>query len=216
MSERNLFFATVFSRELDRWKNETGNNQEAFGELTGIHPNSISRYKKGAAFPTAPVLDIICKTLGVNESIFFPSTPVEKLLYDEEFRTDYFTKLVEEDLEIVKSAGIHPGFWSFFSSINLIRDIFPFEIPPSDEYKGSIVFGNTNSAGKKTGFTENDLLYVKHLQNEVETIIMVMAIRESMLREHKRKEEQHEQERRTDSVHSEHDPRTDPQASESP
>ena len=92
----------------------------------------------------------------------------------------------------MEAAGINLGFWSFFLSINLIRDVFPFEISPANEYSGSIVFGNTNHAGKKTGFTAKDLLYVKHLQDEVETIVMVMAIRESMAREAKRKDNENE------------------------
>lgn len=108
-------------------------------------------------------------------------------MFDEEFRTEFLSKSIDEDLEIVKAAGIDLGFWSFFLSINLIRDVFPFEIPPAESYSGNIVFGGTNKAGKKTGFTAEDLLYVKHLQDEVETIVMVMAIRESMAREAKKK-----------------------------
>lgn len=192
MNGRNQYFASVFSTELDRWKQATGKTQAEFATITGIHPNSISRYKKGDAFPTPPVIDVICKTLDVEESIFYPSTDLDKLLYDEDFRNDFSAKLTEKELEIVEAAGINLGFWSFFLSINLIRDVFPFEISPANEYSGSIVFGNTNHAGKKTGFTAKDLLYVKHLQDEVETIVMVMAIRESMAREAKRKDNENE------------------------
>ena len=192
MNGRNQYFASVFSTELDRWKQTTGKTQADFAEITGIHPNSISRYKKGDAFPTPPVIYTICKTLNVEESIFYPQTTAERLLFDEEFRTEFLSKSIDEDLEIVKAAGIDLGFWSFFLSINLIRDVFPFEIPPAESYSGNIVFGGTNKAGKKTGFTAEDLLYVKHLQDEVETIVMVMAIRESMAREAKRKDNENE------------------------
>ena len=190
MNGRNQYFASVFSSELDRWKQATGKTQAEFAEITGIHPNSISRYKKGDAFPTPPVIDVICKTLSVEESIFYPSTDLDKLLYDEDFRNDFSAKLTEKELEIVQSAGINLGFWSFFLSMNLIRDVFPFEIPPADEYSGNIVFGNTNHAGKKTGFTAKDLLYVKHLQDEVEAIVTTMAIRESITKELIRKDDQ--------------------------
>lgn len=192
MNGRNQYFASVFSTELDRWKQTTGKTQAEFSIITGIHPNSISRYKKGDAFPTPPVIDVICRTLNVEESIFYPSTDLDKLLYDENFRNNFSAKLVETELKIVEAAGIKLGFWAFFLSINLIRDVFPFEIPPADEYMGSTVFGNTNHAGKKTGFTAKDLLYVKHLQDEVETIVTVMAIRESMAKEVKRKEDKNE------------------------
>ncbi len=189
MSERNTFFSMVFSKELDRWKKATRHTQSDFSEMTGIHPNSISRYKKGTAFPTGPALAEICKILQVEENVFYPSTIADRLLYDEEYRYETVKKSIDEDMEIVKVAGINLGFWQFFLSIDLIRDIFPFEIPPSDNYQGSIVFGAENCAGKKTGFTAKDLQYVKHLQDEIKTIISVMAIREAMLKEN-RKEDQ--------------------------
>lgn len=192
MSERNQFFAIAFSNELERWKKATGHTQAEFSEMTGIHPNSISRYKGGKAFPTEPALNAICRVLKVDESVFYPATIADRILYDEKYRTDVVKKSIEHDLEIVKAAGIRHGFWEFFLSNDLIRDIFPFEISPAEEYSGAIVFGGENHAGKKTGFTAKDLLYVRHLQDEVESIISAMLIRETMLREY-RKEDQNEQ-----------------------
>lgn len=72
MKSKNQYFSEVFSNLLKDWCKTNGSTQTAFANIVGVHPNMISRYKKGEAYPTDDVIDWIAQALKVDKSIFFP------------------------------------------------------------------------------------------------------------------------------------------------
>lgn len=187
MKGRNLYFSIVFSKLLDEWlKGDISDTngmtrkrtQVDFANRVGLHPNMITRYKKGEAYPQDEErMQWIADAFGVDLNIFTPSTPAEKIAFDEEYRLSAMKDTLDTEIEIVKSHGIHIGFWSFFTSIKNIYDLFPFE--QIDDWTG-VVGGKYNSKGEKVGFTSKDLIFVKHLQDEVETTVTVLLIKSLM------------------------------------
>lgn len=72
MKSKNQYFSEVFSDLLKEWCKANGSTQAEFADVVGVHPNMISRYKKGEAYPTDDVIDWISQALNVDKSIFFP------------------------------------------------------------------------------------------------------------------------------------------------
>lgn len=185
MKGQNLYFSTVFSKKLDEWLSkeeydEYGNKkrrtQADFAKHVGLHPNMITRYKKGEAYPQDQErLEWIAQALDSDVSDFIPATPTEKLAFDDEYRESFLSNMIDLELQMIQSMGIDLGFWKFFISIEGIYDFFPFEYP--DRWIPEMIQGKKNSRGKKVGFTKKDLIFVKELQNETETTISVLSIK---------------------------------------
>ena len=112
MKEQYAFFASVFSRELERWKKETGKTQGEFASLVNTNQNMITRYKKGECYPTY-ALDDICKELCVDRSIFFPQTFEDKYRYDPEYRHRIDSAVKKAADDMLEEAGINLDFWNF-------------------------------------------------------------------------------------------------------
>ena len=72
MKSKNQYFSEVFSDLLKEWCKANGSTQAKFADAVGIHPNMISRYKKGEAYPTDDVIEWIAQALNVDKSVFFP------------------------------------------------------------------------------------------------------------------------------------------------
>lgn len=72
MKSKNQYFSEVFSDLLKEWCKANGSTQADFADVVGVHPNMISRYKKGEAYPTDDVIDWIAQALKVDKSVFFP------------------------------------------------------------------------------------------------------------------------------------------------
>lgn len=183
MKGKNIYFATVFNRLLENWKNENHMTQDDFSALTGIHRNSITKYKKGEAYPMDSAIQEICKTFNVAPSVFIPTTPAEKIAFDEEYRNAFINDLLDEELETIQASGIDIGFWKFFISIDNVYDLFPFEY--QNQWTNDMVQGKKNSSGQKVGFTQKDLEFVKQLQHEAETTVSVLMIKELLKRKRK-------------------------------
>lgn len=72
VKSKNQYFSEVFSDLLKGWCKANGSTQAEFADVVGVHPNMISRYKKGEAYPTDDVIDWIAQALKVDKSVFFP------------------------------------------------------------------------------------------------------------------------------------------------
>lgn len=191
MKGKNLFFSLKFSKLLDEWLSECtidedGNTkrrtQKDFAEMVGLHPNMISRYRKGNAYPGDDQLSWIAQALNVDVSEFIPTTDTERLAFDENYRTNFYKDILALELGLVESIGIDKSFWWFFTEQKNIYDIFPFE-KANNECEENMIFGKKNSSGKKVGFTKEDLEYVKYLQEEVETFIFSLLIKKHIEKE---------------------------------
>ena len=191
MNDRNKYFAAVFTRELNRWKAENKLYQADFSRNTGIHTNSLSRYRKGEAFPTPPALEAICKELGVDESIFYPQTLNDKLKYDEGFRYQAAEWLVDEELKAIQSLGISLQFYGMLRNIPNFKEIFPFATTPKDTFEETChgipssdhFHGFTMSNGKKAVITKADLSYIKQLEEEVTSFIEYQFYKKKQVKE---------------------------------
>lgn len=121
------YFSKVFTELLNQWKRENNKSQSDFANIIGAHPNSISRYKKAEDFPNESTLVAIAKELGVNVDIFYPSTDVEKFLYD----TDFFDKtskaLASRFLNIFEKYKINYDFYQFLKYSSNSFKLFTFE-----------------------------------------------------------------------------------------
>lgn len=182
MKERNEYFALVFSAELDRWKQTTGKTQAEFAQITGIHPNSISRYKKSEAFPTPPVIAVICKTLNVEESIFYPSAPHDLIKYDPAFREAVIEDIIEASFKHLKGMGIDNTFFAFCTSLPYFTEIFPFADVKNLE-GDPFAMVNCGNLEKLIKFNKKDLEFIKALQEKTEEYIMALVSKEKFDRE---------------------------------
>lgn len=184
MKGKYLFFASKFSSLLNDWlavtyEDEEGNTkkrtQKDFADYVGITQNMVTRYKKAEAYPSEDTLDWIAKAFGVDVDTFIPTTTAEKIAFDEEYQKKFVEETSEEEIQLIQKAGINIGFWSFFTSMHNIYDIFPFE--QIDDWNG-VVFGRKNSNGQRVGFTKNDLIRVKKIQDECEQHATLLMIKE--------------------------------------
>lgn len=127
---KKKYFAKVFTELLNQWKRENNKSQSDFANIIGAHPNSISRYKKAEDFPNESTLIAIAKELGVNVDIFYPSTDVEKFLYD----TDFFDKTskawASRFLNIFEKYKINYDFYQFLIYSTNRFKFFSFECGP--------------------------------------------------------------------------------------
>lgn len=177
MKERNEYFASVFSAELNHWKQLTGKTQSEFAEITRIHPNSISRYKKGDAFPTPPVLAVICETLNVEESIFYPNTPHDLIKYDPAFRQAIIEDVIAESFKHLETMGIDKTFFAFCTYLPYFNEYFPFSSIPNSE-GDPFAFVNCNNLENLIKFSKSDLEFIKDLQEKATEYIMALVIKE--------------------------------------
>lgn len=95
---RNSYFAKKFTQALNKWKQENGYTQDDLSKITGIHRNSITKYKKGEAYPTPETMDVICSIFGVCEDYFLPHDEV-KIEYRQKSLSDYTTKELLAEIE---------------------------------------------------------------------------------------------------------------------
>ena len=176
MNERNAFFACVFSRELDKWKSETNQTQERFAEITNIHKNSVSKYKKGEAFPTPPTMTAICEVLGVEESIFYPHTTDELVKYSKDFRDAILAEEMRESSNNLKAVGISQNFLDHVLSLSNIDTIFPFD---NNKVPGELTFAwiTADNQHKLTNFTCKDLSIIKEIQDKADEFILALLLK---------------------------------------
>lgn len=177
MNERNSYFASVFSRELDRWKKENGSTQAVFSEITGIHPNSLSRYRKGEAYPTDPVMNEICAKLGVDKSIFYPQTFEDWFVSSEEFRRGVFADQEAKEIEALRNADIDILFWEFlWRKIPYTKMFMPiYESNNEDD----LIFLKKIHDDLFKVFRQ-DIDFVHDLQNEVIEYISMVLIKKAL------------------------------------
>lgn len=188
MKGKYLFFSAKFSRLLEDWlavtsTDEEGNikkrTQKDFADYVGITQNMVTRYKKAEAYPSETTLEWIAQAFGVDVDTFIPTTTAEKIAFDEEYLNEFVEEIQEEEIKLIQEIGIDIGFWSFFTSIEKIYDIFPFE--QIDDWNG-VIFGRKNSKGQRVGFTKNDLLLVKKIQDDCEQHATLIMIKQHFLK----------------------------------
>ena len=80
---RNGYFAQIITRKIKVWCEENDATQQDFCRKVGLHPNMITRYKKGKAYPTDEVLEAMCYVLGCDANEFIPVVKKEKTLSDQ-------------------------------------------------------------------------------------------------------------------------------------
>ena len=80
--KRNTYFAQIFEQKIKAWCKTNKATQQDFCNRVGVHPNMITRYKQGKAYPTKEVLEIMCSVLGCNANEFIPVAKKEKTLSD--------------------------------------------------------------------------------------------------------------------------------------
>ena len=175
MNDRNSYFATIFSRELDRWKKETKKSQEDFAIAIGLSgKNMITRYKKGTAYPEPKTLDCICEVLGVDESMFYPLTYEDKFLYDKEFRNSEIDHILDMEEALVDSAEINWNFWNYFWELDIANTMFPFS--PGNKVELRIV----TPKRIQVSINKEDLSFVKQLQDEIEEYITMILMKKAL------------------------------------
>lgn len=178
MNDRNSYFASIFSRELERWKKETKKSQEDFAVAIGLSgKNMITRYKKGVAYPEPETLESICSVLGVDQSIFYPDPKSfeDMFFYDTDFRQKTTQIVLDTEKKALEAAGISPYFWHFLWRIPGIKALFPF----SGEYQ---IFPhyipNTNDW---VTITAEDLDNIHQLQEEVTEYLTMLMVKKNLI-----------------------------------
>lgn len=174
---KNEYFATVFTRELARWKKECGSSQEKFAAQIGVEPNMIGRYKKGEAHPSSGTLERICAVLGVENTIFYPSTLEDRYVYDDDFREVFNRGLKQVKYSTLKEEQIDLAFWGFLWRL----------IPYTESL---IPMFRSESACNPLFFEESgedlipvypkDLEYVRDLQSDVIEYITLHLLKSSL------------------------------------
>lgn len=181
MKERNAFFASVFSRELDRWQKETGKTLAQFADKIDVHQNNISRYKKGDAFPSDQTMELICWALNVDKSIFQPSSIQDMIKYDPDFRTAAIELVVNESIKNVDDAGVDSTFFAYLLSIPHFTELFPFsdmEVGEGEPY----AYSNCANLEALVKFNKYDLEYIWLLQQKVEDYIYGMLCKAKLMK----------------------------------
>ena len=59
---------TVFSQNLQRFRNDSGLSQEALAKLTGMARNTIARYESGESPPSFEAIEKLAEALGLDET----------------------------------------------------------------------------------------------------------------------------------------------------
>ena len=177
MSNRNAFFAAVFTRELDRWKKENKSSQEDFAVRIGVEPNMVSRYKKGTAHPKEETLNSICRELGVDKNIFYPQTFEDWFGSSEEFRRRVFADQEARELNALLDAGIDLLFWEFlWRKIPYTKHILPI---PNMNKQDDLLFIKKSSDEFYKVF-QQDLEFVSQLQEDVIDYISMQMLKSSL------------------------------------
>ncbi|MFR7905877.1 MAG: helix-turn-helix domain-containing protein [Coprococcus eutactus] len=127
MNRKNEYFANKFTKLLEQWKKDNKKSQADFAELTHIHPNNISRYKKGDVFPSDSVLTTIAKTLNVSTDCFYPSGD-ERFFYDDDLKFKQTMDAYNKKVSIIKSYGISNDFYCWLADSTNGFEKFPFEL----------------------------------------------------------------------------------------
>ena len=119
---RRLYFADVFSEQLQRWKRINKKTDKDFANAIGVHPNMIPKWKQGKSYPQAAKMDAICKEMGVSESVFNPFTD-----FDNDYVKNASRKEKSKYLQMYADEnGLDEEFFSWLvKQPNFVRD-FPF------------------------------------------------------------------------------------------
>lgn len=174
MSNRNAFFADIFTRELNRWKQEHRKNQEAFAAEIDVEPNMITRYKQGKAYPTDTTLEKICKVLQVEKSEFYPQSFEDRMKYDD--ATKARVQLILQDMELtaVVDSGINLLFWELlWQTIPNLKRLLPSSIC---EIKEGFLF-QKKIRDEIEFFDQSDLDFIADLQKDVVNYIYMQTIK---------------------------------------
>ena len=178
MRAKNTYFASVFSKELDRWKKENHSSQENFAGEIGVDPNMISRYKKGDAYPSELTLDAICSVLNVEKTIFFPSTFEDRLAYDDDFRDAIYRGLEKIQYDALREAGVDPAFWGFlWRIVPYTEHLFPIF---NREAEANKVLFPKKTSDNVVDVYEKDLEFVRKLQDDVIKYINMHLIKTAL------------------------------------
>ncbi len=174
---KNEYFASVFTRELDRWKKENHSSQEKFAAEIGVDPNMIGRYKKGIAHPTDCTLESICDVLGVEKTIFYPSTIEDHFMYDDDFREVVYRGLEQIQYDALREAKIDPAFWGFlWRLVPYSETLFPIsKLESTDE---PLFYKKTQD--DLVAVYPKDLEYVRNLQSDVIEYITLHLLKSSL------------------------------------
>lgn len=173
VSNRNAFFAEVFTRELNRWKQEQHKTQEDFAEEIQVGPNMVSRYKKGEAYPADSTMEEICRVLQVEKSIFYPQSFEDRIKYDEDTKARVKLILQEMEMESITDSGINYLFWEFlWKTIPNIKRLLPSSV---HEKKEGFLFQKTIQDEPEL-FDQTDLDFIANLQKDVVNYIYMQTI----------------------------------------
>ena len=163
MRERNAFFASVFTRELGRWKQANRTSQEAFAEAIGVEANMITRYKQGKAHPSEATMERICTVLGLENASFYPSTFDEKLKYDKAFLRDVLQFQQQMEAQYLEEFHLDPLFWAFlWAAVPELPSLLPSAI---HRVREGFLF-QKNLASDSVLLDRTDLEYLSRLQED--------------------------------------------------
>lgn len=177
MNVKNAFFAKVFIRELDRWKEENNSSQEDFADRIGVHPNMISRYKKGTKHPTEKRLNSICQVLNVEKSIFFPHTFEDWFSSSEEFRRGVFADQESRECTALREAGVDLLFWEYlWRKIPYTKMVMPLHESDRDE---DLIFLKKFPDDLYKVYRQ-DIEFVRHLQDDVAEYIAMQLTKKAL------------------------------------
>lgn len=201
VKDKNKYFAEVFTKLLSDWLKECdideyGEPQKrtqlsfinAYKEANNgasLHPNMISRYKKGESFPNDP--EALARVFNVDSSVFFPSSFQDRMVYDEDFRKKVYLEIGEEELRILKEYGIDMYFYEAITHTDHFADLFPFEKEPTNQMPMGLLTWFKNRNGENVGLTDNDLLLIKDIQEEIHKTLMLILIRETIRKDDEKK-----------------------------
>lgn len=95
--ERNIYFSQIFKEKIKEWCKANGCTQAEFADAVGIHPNMVSRYTKGKAYPAEELLKKMCSVFGCSYNDFIPVVKKEKTLAD--YTTDELLAEIKRRIE---------------------------------------------------------------------------------------------------------------------
>ena len=166
MKKENAFFAARFREALTKWKTTNHKTQEDFAEIIGCNKNSISNYCTGKQRPNQSTLEVICKTLNIDESYFFPQTCTDKFQYDEQFQKTILQLFHQEEQNALQNIGIDFYFWEFmWRSVPHIHTLIP--LLTNATWLSEDVIASRVTKDLFLNFTQQDLEYFRNLQQDV-------------------------------------------------